>query len=87
MAYVFPHHLARASPVFRDRQHSPRRCSFIVLKTVDPCEQLILDQRAFLRQKVWKEPRRIMLVGLVIFVVVLVLYLLGLAYFPGTATR
>jgi hypothetical protein len=74
---------ATGHPVGRGRKHSLWQCSFIVLKTVDQYEQLIVDPRASARAKSrrWK----VALLGLASLAgfAVLVLFLLGLALFAG----
>jgi hypothetical protein len=82
MIYFFPHAVAPGGPVFRGRKRFSRFHSHLVLKTVDPYEQLIADPRgpALPRNEPGEGYRRILAASLLVLLVFLVLCVLGLTF-------
>jgi hypothetical protein len=85
MIDLYPHAPAPGHLGFQGRKPFPRPCAWIIVKTIDRDEQLMVDPRVstLRKNKIWAGARRIVLVSFVVLLALLVLCFLGLIFFGG----
>jgi hypothetical protein len=84
MVNLYPHPPASGRHGFRGQKPFPHPGAWIVLKTIDRDEQLILNPRdSGLRNKIWEGGGRIVLLSIAVLLALLILCLLGVILFGG----